>query len=83
VYGWKPLYKDLPHEPPSRVTFELKPIKRQTRLTVTYGEFEEGSKIFEMISGGWPAVLSSLKSFLETGKGLEPTWVEEEKPWLK
>jgi Activator of Hsp90 ATPase homolog 1-like protein len=36
VYGWKPLYKDLPHEPPSRVTFELKPIKRQTRLTVTY-----------------------------------------------
>ena len=33
-----------------------------------------------MISGGWPAVLSSLKSFLETGKGLEPTWVEEEKP---
>jgi hypothetical protein len=36
-----------------------------------------------MISGGWPAVLSSLKSFLETGKGLELTWVEEEKPWLK
>jgi len=35
VYGWKPLYKDLPREPPSRVTFELKPIKRQTRLTVT------------------------------------------------
>jgi hypothetical protein len=35
------------------------------------------------ISSGWPAVLSSLKSFLETGQGLEPTWVEEEKPWLK
>lgn len=83
MYGWKPLYKDLPHEPPSRVTFELKPIKGQTRLTVTFDEFEEGSKIFEMISGGWPAVLSSLKSFLETGKGLERTWVEEEKPWLK
>ncbi len=83
VYGWKPLYKDLPHERPSRVTFELKPIKGQTRLSVTHDDFDEGSKIFEMISGGWPAVLSSLKSFLETGQGLEPTWIEEEKPWLK
>jgi uncharacterized protein YndB with AHSA1/START domain len=82
VYGWKPLSKDLPHERSSRVTFELKPIKGQTRLTVTH-DFDEGSRIFEMISSGWPAVLSSLKSFLETGKGLEPTWVEEEKPWLK
>jgi uncharacterized protein YndB with AHSA1/START domain len=83
VYGWKPLYKDLPHERPSRVTFELKAIKGQTRLTVTHDDFNEDSKIFEMISSGWPAVLSSLKSFLETGQGLEPTWVEEEKPWLK
>ena len=33
--------------------------------------------MFEMISAGWPAVLSSLKSFLETGKGLEPSWNEE------
>src|SRR5215470_15448495 len=83
VYGWKPLYKDVPNERASRVTFELKPIKGQTRLTVIHDDFDEGSKIFEMISSGWPAVLSSLKSFLETGHGLEPTWVEEEKPWLK
>ena len=83
VYGWKPLYKDVPNERASRVTFELKPVKGQTRLTVTHDDFDEGSKIFEMISSGWPAVLSSLKSFLETGQGLEPTWVEEEKPWLK
>lgn len=83
VYGWKPLYKDVPNERASRVTFELKPIKGQTRLTVTHDDFDEGSRIFEMISSGWPAVLSSLKSFLETGKGLEPIWVEEEKPWLK
>ena len=83
VYGWKPLYKDVPNERASRVTFELKPIKGQTRLTVIHDDFDEGSRIFEMISSGWPAVLSSLKSFLETGQGLEPTWVEEEKPWLK
>jgi hypothetical protein len=65
-------------EHPSRVTFELAPFKGQTRLTVTHDEFDEGSKIFEMISKGWPAVLSSLKSFLETGQGLEPSWGEEE-----
>ncbi len=79
VYGWKPLYKDMPSERPSRVTFELEPFKDQTRLTVTHDEFDEDSKIFEMISKGWPAVLSSMKSFLETGRGLEPSWSEEER----
>jgi uncharacterized protein YndB with AHSA1/START domain len=79
VYGWKPLYKDMPDERPSRVSFVLEPFKGQTRLTVTHDEFDDGSKIFGMISKGWPAVLSSLKSFLETGKGLEPSWGEEER----
>jgi uncharacterized protein YndB with AHSA1/START domain len=79
VYGWKPLYKDLPDEKPSRVTFLLEPFKDQTRLTVTHDEFDEGSRMFEMISKGWPAVLSSLKSFIETGRGLESTWDEEQR----
>lgn len=79
VYGWKPLYKDMPDERPSRVTFVLEPFKGQTRLTVTHDEFDDGSKIFGMIAKGWPAVLSSLKSFLETGRGLEPSWGEEER----
>jgi len=73
-YAWKPLYKDMPDERPSRVTFELKPFKGQTRLTIIHDEFDEGSKIFEMIGNGWPAVLSSMKSFLETGQGLAPSW---------
>jgi hypothetical protein len=46
---------------------------------VVHEEFDEGSKIFGMISKGWPAVLSSLKSFLETGRALEPSWGEEER----
>ena len=79
VYGWKPLYKDMPDERPSRVTFLLEPFMGQTRLTVTHDEFEDGSRIFGMISKGWPAVLSSLKSFLEMGRGLEPSWGEEER----
>ena len=78
VYGWKPLYRDLADEKPSRVTFLLEPLKGQTRLTVTHDEFEDGSRMFEMISKGWPAVLSSLKSFLETGRGLESTWDDEQ-----
>jgi uncharacterized protein YndB with AHSA1/START domain len=73
-YAWKPRYKNVPNEQPSRVTFELTPFKGQTRLTVIHDDFEDGSKIFGMISKGWPAVLSSMKSFLETGQGLQPSW---------
>ncbi|MDI1343134.1 MAG: SRPBCC family protein [Pseudolabrys sp.] len=77
VYGWQPLFKDMQGERPSRVTFELEPFKDQTKLTVTHDEFDESSKIFGMISQGWPAVLSSLKSYLETGHGLQSTWAEK------
>jgi len=63
-----------PDERPSRVTFELALFKGQTRLTVVHDEFDEDSKIFGMISNGWPAVLSSLKTFLETGHPLDPSW---------
>ena len=68
----------MPDERPSRVTFELTPQKGQVHLTVTHDEFDEGSKIFEMISKGWPAALSSLKSYLETGRGLGSVWGDDE-----
>ena len=54
----------------SRVTFEIEAIEDQVCLTVTHDEFKDGSKMSENVSKGWPRVLSSLKSFLETGKGL-------------
>ena len=54
----------------SRVTFEIEAIKDQVCLTVTHGNFKEGSKMAGKVSWGWPRVLSSMKSFLETGKGL-------------
>ena len=41
------------------------------RLTVTHDELEAGSGMAKGISQGWPAVLSSMKSFLETGQGLD------------
>ena len=54
----------------SRVTFEIEAIKDMVCLTVTHGNFKAGSTMAGKVSWGWPRVLSSMKSFLETGKGL-------------
>ena len=58
----------------SRVTFALEPIDDMTRLTVTHDELAADSEMLHKISEGWPRVLSSLKSLLETGRPLR-TWV--------
>lgn len=50
-------------------TFEVEPEGEMVRLTVTH-EAERPHKLIEAVSQGWPRVLSSLKSLLETGKGL-------------
>jgi uncharacterized protein YndB with AHSA1/START domain len=57
----------------TRVTFDIEPIDDMVRLTVTHDELEPGSEMERSITGGWPRVLSSLKSFLETGTALK-TW---------
>ncbi len=54
----------------SQVTFELEPQGETVRLTVTHDHFEPGSTQFEMVQHGWPAILSGLKSLLETGSAL-------------
>ena len=54
----------------SRVTFEIEAMEDMICLTVTHGNFKTGSTMVKKVSGGWPRVLSSLKTFLETGKGL-------------
>jgi uncharacterized protein YndB with AHSA1/START domain len=78
-YSWHPQYADFSHERPSRVTFVIEQLTGQVRLTITHEDFDEGSKVFESISGGWPMVLSSLKTFLESGQGLPPSWTETHK----
>jgi uncharacterized protein YndB with AHSA1/START domain len=57
----------------SRVTFEIEPIADMVCLTVTHEDLEPGSEMQRKISSGWPRVLSSLKSLLETGRPLQ-TW---------
>ena len=62
----------------SRVTFELEPIDGMVKLTVTHDQLVPGSSMEKGIDKGWPRVLSSLKSFLETGKPL-PLWAKAAK----
>jgi uncharacterized protein YndB with AHSA1/START domain len=57
----------------SRVTFEIEPVAEMVRLTVTHDELEAGSEMERGIIQGWPRVVSSLKSLLETGRPLQ-TW---------
>lgn len=54
----------------SRVTYQIETVKDSVCLTVTHDQFKAGSTMPGRVNGGWPRVLSSLKSFLETGKGL-------------
>lgn len=55
----------------SRVTFSIEATKEIVCLTVTHDSFKEGSKMSDMVSQGWPLVLSSLKSYLETGNAID------------
>jgi uncharacterized protein YndB with AHSA1/START domain len=57
----------------SRVAIEIETVGAMVRLTVTHDELKPGSDMAKSISQGWPRVLSSLKSFLETGRSLD-TW---------
>jgi uncharacterized protein YndB with AHSA1/START domain len=58
-------------ETPSRVTFEIESFMGAVRLTVTHEELD--AEMLRGISAGWPAVLSSLKTLLETGASLPMT----------
>jgi uncharacterized protein YndB with AHSA1/START domain len=73
AYTFRETSGDASHEPPTKVTLEIEPeIGTETvRLTVTHTDFVPNSKHRPKISGGWPAVLSGLKSYLETGKTLQ------------
>lgn len=55
----------------SRVTFDIAPYDEMVRLTVTHDELEVGSGMAKGVQQGWPIVLSSLKSLLETGQGID------------
>ena len=57
-------------ERPSRVTFVLEQYGTLVKLTLTHEDFAEDSVVIDGISRGWPAIMSSLKSLLESGSQL-------------
>jgi uncharacterized protein YndB with AHSA1/START domain len=71
VIKWRNEFKpELKAEGYSRATFVLEPSGDTVKLTVTHEIDRTGSKFIEAVSQGWPIVLSSLKSLIETGKAL-------------
>jgi uncharacterized protein YndB with AHSA1/START domain len=64
------LSEEARKERPTKVVFNLEPHGKLVKLTLTHEDFEDGSKLLGGISKGWPAILSSLKSMLESGTAL-------------
>jgi uncharacterized protein YndB with AHSA1/START domain len=57
----------------SRLTYELEQHGDTVKLIVTHTMDRDNSKLIQAVSSGWPPILSSLKSMLETGESLELT----------
>ena len=70
VYSWDSCSPEAQRERTSRVTFDLEPRGKVIKLTVTHDELDERGVTLRNISGGWPMVIASLKSLLETGHAL-------------
>jgi uncharacterized protein YndB with AHSA1/START domain len=58
---------ELKAEGETRCTMELEPTAGAVKLSITHSIEREHSKVIEAVSGGWPKILSNLKSLLETG----------------
>jgi uncharacterized protein YndB with AHSA1/START domain len=60
--------EEIEAEGSSRVTWEIEQVEDSCRLTVTHDELREGAN--SELFGGWPMILSGLKTLLETGEDL-------------
>ncbi len=69
VIKWRNEFRpELKEEGYSRCTIELEPIKEAVKLTISHCIDRADSKLIAAVSGGWPSILSNLKSLLETGE---------------
>ena len=72
--SWRNQFKpEMREEGHSRLTYELEKQTESVKLTIVHEIDRTGSKLVEAVSSGWPLILSSLKSFLETGEPLQET----------
>jgi uncharacterized protein YndB with AHSA1/START domain len=71
VIRWQHQNKpELKAEGESRCTMELEPSGQAVKLSITHTIGREPSKFLEAVSGGWPKIISNLKSLLETGSAV-------------
>lgn len=74
VLTWRNEFRpELHAEGYSRLSYVIEQQGDMVKLTVTHEIDRPESKFIEAVSSGWPAILSSLKSLLETGESLEAT----------
>ena len=57
----------------TRLTYELEASGDEVKFTLTHESDVSGSKLIDAVAKGWPSLLSSLKSLLETGESLAST----------
>jgi len=67
VIRWQNQKPELKPEGYSLCTMELEPNGAAVKLCITHSIERDPSKLIEAVSGGWPKVISNLKSLLETG----------------
>lgn len=69
VLKWRNEFRpELKSEGYSRCTIDIEPVGEAVKLTISHAIDRADSKLIEAVSGGWPRVLSNLKSLLETGE---------------
>jgi uncharacterized protein YndB with AHSA1/START domain len=71
VIKWRNEFRpELKAEGYSRCTMNIEPVDGVVKLTITHVMDQPESKFIEAVSGGWPHILSNLKTLLETGEVL-------------
>jgi len=74
VLSWKNEFRpELREEGFSRLTYELEPQGDMVKLTLVHEMDQRESKMIAEVSNGWPALMASVKSLIETGQPLEAT----------
>lgn len=74
VLKWRhEIFPELTGEGYSRMTYELEPHGETVKLTLTHEMDKKDSKFIKAVGSGWPIILASLKSLLETGESIEET----------
>jgi uncharacterized protein YndB with AHSA1/START domain len=63
-------FAEVAAERRSKVSFDIEPHGQGVKLTVVHDDFDPESAMLKSVSNGWPVILSSLKTLLETGETL-------------